>query len=121
MVAEPYTAVDVESAVRQWTRDEGFTAFFGANNNGSFPQIVIHRVAGPDDDCLIEWTVWGGTKQEAADTEAALRTSLSGLSNYVHDGIRLHGASDPTSRWLPDPDSDRPRYIVEASVTATAV
>lgn len=120
MVAEPYTAVDVESAVRQWTRDQGFVAFFGVNNNGTFPQITLQRIAGPDDDCLIQWDVWGGTKAEAATTEASLRTALTGMSVYVHDGVRLHGASDPTSRWLPDPDSDRPRYIVEASITATA-
>lgn len=121
MVAEAYIAVDVEKAVRAWARAQGFVAFFGVNNNGTFPQVVIQRVAGPDEDCLIQLDVWGGTKAEAAAADAALRTALTALSSYDHDGIRLHGATDPSSRWLPDPNTDRPRYIVETSVTATAI
>lgn len=121
MVAEVYVAVDVEKAVRAWARAQGFTAFFGVNNNGTFPQLVIQRVAGPDSDVLVQFDVWGGTKAEAAATAASLRTALTGLSSYDFDGIRLHGASDPSARWLPDPDSDRPRYIVEASFYSTAL
>lgn len=121
MVAEAYVAVDVEKAVVAWARAQGFVAFFGVNNGGSFPQAIIQRVAGPDSDVLIQFDVWGGTKAEAAATAANLRTALTGLSSYDHDGIRLHGVSDPSARWLPDPDSDRPRYIVEASFHATAL
>jgi hypothetical protein len=120
MVAEAYVAVDVEKAVRAWARSLGFTAFFGTNNSGSFPQVVIQRVAGPDEDCLMQFDVWGGTKAEAATVAADLRSALSGLSSYDFDGIRLHAASDASARWLPDPESDRPRYIVEATVTASS-
>lgn len=121
MVAEPYVAVDVEKAVRAWARGAGFTAFFGVNNNGAFPQIVIQRIAGPDDDCLIQFDVWGGTKAEAAQAAADLATALNGLSTFDHDGIRLHDAAWERTRWLPDPQSDTPRYIAEATFTATAL
>lgn len=121
MVAEAYVAVDVEKAVRAWCRDAGFTAFFGVNNGGSFPQVVIMRVAGSDEECLIQFDVWADTKQAASDTAALLRTKLSELSNFDIAGIRLHGSSESTARWLPDDLSDKPRYIVEATVSATSI
>ena len=121
---ESRTAVDVEAAVRQWCRDHDFTAFFGTNNNGDFPQVIIQRVAGPDNDCLIQFDVWaaeGGGKKQAADEAARLATELTGLSGFDHDGVRLHDATWTSTRWLPDEISDRPRYIVEARVFATAI
>jgi hypothetical protein len=121
---EARPAVDVESAVRQWCRDRGFTTFFGTNNNGAFPQVIVRRISGPDDDCLIQFDVWadqGGGKKQAADEAARLATELSGLSSYDHDGVRLYDADWLSTRWLPDPTSDRPRYIVEATLFATAV
>jgi hypothetical protein len=121
MVAEAYVAVDVEKACRQWARDGGFVTFFGVNNNGTFPQVVVQRVGGPDDEARIQWDVWGGTKQQAAATAADLATGLSALARYAFDGIRLHGAQVDGVRWVPDPDSDRARYIVDTVVTATAI
>lgn len=118
---EARTAVDVEDAVRQWARSLGYTAFFGVNNNATFPQVVILRVAGTDDDCLIQFDVWGGTKAEAADVAASLASDLTALAGYTDGGVRLHDAAWSGTRWLPDPTTDRPRYIVEATVTATAI
>ena len=121
---EARTAVDVEAAVRQWCRTLDFTAFFGTNNNGDFPQVIIQRIAGPDDDCLIQFDVWadeGAGKKQAADEAARLATELTGLSGFDHDGTRLHDASWTSTRWLPDEASDRPRYIVEAIFFATAI
>jgi hypothetical protein len=121
---EARTAVDIESAVRQWARDAGFTTFFGTNNSGSFPQVIVQRIAGPDDDCLVQFDVWGGQgagKKQAADEAARLATELTGLSSFDHVGTRLHDARWTGTRWLPDPTSDRPRYIVEAVFTATAL
>jgi hypothetical protein len=121
---EARTAVDVESAVRQWARDAGFTAFFGTNNNGTFPQVIVQRIAGPDDNVLIQFDVWGGAgagKKQAADEAARLASALTGLASFDHDGVRLHDATWTSTRWLPDPVSDRPRYIVEAVFFATSL
>jgi hypothetical protein len=121
MVAEAYVAVDVEKAVRTWLRSHGFTAFFGTNNNGSFPQVVLWKIRGNSDGSFLQFDVWGGTKEQAAQTANNLALTLSGMSTVVVDGIRLHGAVVTNDgQWLPDPQTDRPRYVVEATVVATA-
>lgn len=127
MVAEPRIAVDVDGAVRQWCRDQGFVTFFGTNNSGTFPQVVIETRIGPDDECLIQFDVWsaerskGGSRKEAQDESARLATALDALTTYIWENVRLLGAVVSNRQWLPDPVSDTPRYIVEATVTATSL
>jgi hypothetical protein len=119
--AEQYTAVDVDSAVRAWARDVlTVPVFFGVNNDGEFPQIVVMRLFGPDSDARFQFDVWGGTKDAAATVAADLATALNGC-RYDTTAVRLHGANWESTRWFPDPETDRPRYIVEAVVTATAL
>ncbi len=36
---------------------------------------------------------------------------------YVHNGTYLMSAVVDSMRWLPDPDSDVPRYVIDALVT----
>lgn len=119
MVAETSTAVDVEKAVRQWTRDAGFAAWFGATSR--LPEVVLQRVGGTDEEALIQFDCWADTKAAAATLSADLATALTGLASYDHVGIRLHAAVWLGTRWLPDSVSDTPRYIVEATFTATAL
>lgn len=124
MFAEPRTWVDVESAVREWLRDSVASisrrGFFGVNNSAPFPQIVLRRIGGPDDSCLVRFDVWGDTKAEAASVAADLATAADALAAYTHDGVILHGASVDQSRWLPDVDSDLPRYIVDVTFVASS-
>lgn len=125
MVAEAVVHVDVEGAVRTWLRSAlpDVRVMFGVNNAASFPQITFFRVAGTDEDALFQFDVWGGKgagKASVADVAADLATALDGLSGYVAAGVRLHGADKPRVSWLPEPVTDRPRYVVEASIFATA-
>ncbi|MBM4438462.1 MAG: hypothetical protein FJ029_14820 [Actinobacteria bacterium] len=118
------TWVDVERAVRAWARQvlpdlEG-RVFFGASNGARMPQVVLTRVAGPDDRCLIQFDVWAETKAAAAGVAAVLATAAERLGRYVGDGVLLHGARVESVRWQPDEESDAPRYIVEATFTAGA-
>ena len=124
MVAEPRTWVDVEDAVRAWVREalpdlEG-RVFFGANNDAAMPQVVLSRITGPDNRCLIQFDAWADTKAAAAQLAADLATALDALGRYTHDATLLHGARVEGVRWLPDEESDTPRYVVEATFTATA-
>lgn len=126
MVAEARTWVDVEGAVRQWARQAlpslSGRVFFGFNGAATptFPQLVLFRVGGPDDRCLIQFDVWGSSKAEAASTAAALATAADALSRYTHGGALLHGALVEGVRWQPDEESDQPRYVVDVMFTATA-
>jgi hypothetical protein len=120
MVAEPRTAVDVGAAIRDWLRGElTVPVFFGVNNDAPFPQVVLMRMGGPDEACRFQFDVWGGTRQQAAETAAELASALSDC-RHDFDNVRLHGANWELTRWFPDPESDRPRFIVDATFTAYA-
>ena len=124
MVAEPSTWVDVEDAVRAWAREalpaiEG-RVFFGASNDAAMPQVVLSRIGGADGRCLIQFDVWAKTKATAAQLAASLATAVDGLGRYTHGTTLLLGARVEGVRWLPDEESDTPRYVVEATFTASA-
>ena len=51
---------------------------------------------------------------------ASLATAIDALGRYTHDQTLLHGARVEGVRWLPDEESDTPRYLVEATFTASA-
>lgn len=124
MIAEAKTWVDVEAAVRAWAKenidDVGRRVFFGENDKKQYPQIVLRRISGPDDACLIQFDVWGDTKVAAMLVATKLATALDALSRYVSGGVILHGATVESERWLPDFESDKPRYILDVIFTATA-
>jgi hypothetical protein len=131
MVAQGVTWVDVEGLVRTWARSLNLAdgrVFFGVNGTlpASSTQIVVQRIGGPDEACLVQFDVWGPAlsvgqaRRTAASLAAELATALDAVARYVTDDAILHGALVESSRWLPDEESDRPRYIVEATVTVTA-
>lgn len=124
MVAEAHTWVDVEDAVRAWARaalpDLDGRVFFGASNAAALPQVVLSRVGGPDGRCLVQFDVWAKPKAAAAQLAASLATAVDGLGRYAHGTTLLHGARVEGVRWLPDEESDTPRYVVEATFTASA-
>lgn len=129
MIAEPRVMVDVEIAVREWARDVVTSVdrrvFLGINVNAQFPQLVLTRIGGPDDACLIQFDVWGakGQRPETAALAAELATAAEALARYRHEGVVLHDARFDSTQWLPD-DTDAtkpiPRYIVEVTFMATA-
>lgn len=126
-IAEPRTWVDVEGALRAFIREKVTSVdsrvFFGTNETvfkNKDTQIVLFRVAGPDDNCLIQCDVWGQTKADAAALAAELATAADSLARYSWEGVLLHSASVDSVRWLPDDAADTPRYIVELTIFATA-
>jgi len=125
--AEPRTWVDVEGAIRSWIREAipsvNSRVFFGTNDTvfkNKQSQIVLFRVAGPDDDCLIQCDVWAATKAEAAALAAELATAADALARYSWEGVLLLSATVDSVRWLPDEAADTPRYIVEMTIFAIA-
>lgn len=124
-VAEAREYVDVEGAIREWARDAVVSVagrvFFGAAK-AALPQIVVQRIGGPDGDALVQFDVWGTDKEEIDLTAAELATAIDDLRRYISDDgtVLLHGAAVTGIRWLPDPESDRPRAIVDAVFCASA-
>ena len=123
MVAEAITAVPVTAAVKTWTADvTGVPVGRGFNDASGYPQIRVSRFGGPDESCLFQFDILGSQGSVVAlETLAALLASeLTALANYSTGGVLLHGARWDDSRWAPEPTTDRPRFIVTATFTATA-
>jgi hypothetical protein len=143
MAAEQYP--DVEGALRTWLRGQatitalvGQRVFFGVPrkaNEASFPMIVVRRVGGTDDGseapvdrALIQFDAWGSLDASGNGDKAAATTLVNTLralfftvrgrtaltATVAAFGITVVGGP----LWLPDPDNDRPRYVVTAEVTA---
>lgn len=124
MTAEPRVWVDVEAAVRAWSRTAlpslGGRIFFGFSNDAALPQIRLQRIGGTDDRALIQFDVWAANKAQAADAAALLATAADNLSRYVSGGTLLHGAAVEGVSWQPDDEGNAPRYVVDVTFTATA-
>lgn len=124
MVAESRTWVDIEKALREWLKDAltgmGRRVFFASPSNAVMPQVVLFRIAGPDDECLMQFDVWGSSKVQAAQAAAQLATTLDGLTRFEFEGVLLMGADVQSISWTPDEESTTPRYIVQALITAYA-
>ena len=128
---------DVEGAVRSWLRaDTGVQAvvaqrvFFGVPKpDPVFPLAVVQRVGGgaapgdaPLDEALVQIDCWGsfhdngnGNKASAWSLAAAVRTALEvDNDTLIATGVRAVIAVE-TIAWAPDPDNDRPRYIVQCA------
>lgn len=125
MVAEPRTWVDVEGAAREWARDfvpsVDRRVFFGPQMNNVFPFVVVQQIGGPDDRALLQFEVFADTKMAAMSVLNELAGAVDRMTRYRHEGVILHGFSLPQGKtWLPDTASDKPRYILDVVVTATA-
>lgn len=128
---------DVEEGMRQYLRTEtGVNAvvagrvFFGVPPKGAeFPLLTVRRSGGGDDasdapvdQAVLQFSCWGGSKQEAWQLTAALRRALHEIRSRttLASGVDGLGAIVDGVIFSPDPADARPRYIVTARVTATA-
>jgi hypothetical protein len=138
---------DVEGAVRDWLRaDPGVSAFVGsrvffgvprnARDPQSFPLVTVARVGGaadpneaPVDLALLSIECWGsidpsgnGDKAEATAVVNAVRSALEGINGRtaLSGFVDAFGVAEAGVVFAPDPDNDRPRYVLTAEVTAMA-
>lgn len=115
--------------------DTGVTAlvpsrvFMGVPAEAVFPFIVIKQIAGTDDGSdapvardTIEIQCWGPlrNKASAGAVKDAVREALYNIRRRTTVGGQVcHGASLDSIVYVPDSETDRPRYIVTTTVTAT--
>lgn len=107
--------------------------FFGPPDVGtSFPFITFNRIGGgpqanltPLDDAVVSFSVWGSTKEEAADVSAVLVGTLENIvaGTVLEAGVVCGGASVTLWLWRPDTSTDKPtpRYLVDSRITVKAV
>jgi hypothetical protein len=133
------TLVDAEGAVRAWARANtaiaaAFTGgiYFGPPEGSvTFPLVRLQRVGGgpvsgdtPLDDAAISFLVWGSNKAQAA---AAVMVLASEVESFLCGTAMGSGAVGLGARvtlgpvWSSDPDTDRPRYVLDCSFSIRAV
>lgn len=140
----PEALPDIEGALRTWMRTlpsviaiVGQRVFFGVPKNAvdaTFPLVTVSRVGGGDaegeapvDQALVQVECWGsidgsgnGRKAQATALVNAVRSEFRAVNgSTVLSGTTIaFGINVESVVWLPDPDSDRPRYVVTAEVIA---
>lgn len=138
MPGNPKVLVDAEGAVRAWARANtaiaaAFTGgiYFGPpEGTVTFPLVRLQRIGGgpvpgdtPIDEAVISWLVWGTNKAQAA---AAAMTLVSQIESMLCGTAMGAGAVGLGARvtlgpvFSPDPDTDRPRYIVDSAFVVRA-
>jgi hypothetical protein len=139
---------DVEGGVRDYLRAHasvsalvGTRVFFGIPAAPTFPLITVTRVGGTDDtseatidQALVQIDCWGrlyadtdpthkgGDKAQCDAVRRAVRRAFRDIrtATALNASTVAYGARVESDPFRPDPDSDRPRYAVTASITARA-
>lgn len=89
--------------------------------------LLVRRVGGTHhdrvvDDASLTIEAWAPTDTEAHDLCQMARAYLHDLVGTVVDGVRIYQVSEFAGpAWLPDPDSEHPRYTMTAQVQTRGV
>lgn len=139
----------IQAPLRDWLRERtALTALLGTDTNGteqvyagglpdaanltSGPAVVLYTAGGLDggtglDRPFARFNIWA---EEAPDAEAVaykLRHVLSQAAGAAlgpaasPSSVRLVGADTAAPLWAPDPDTNRPRFVVTSTLTVQAV
>lgn len=138
MTAPNYGPID--KAVKGWLattellapllrRPDGSTAVYLAMpKSAPMPVVLVNLTSGgplpradlPLTRYRISFDCIAKTRDDASAISRALITELEWLGDtpgVLAEGVYLGGADISLYRWQPDPDSDTPRYIVDALIT----
>ena len=124
---------DVEALCSEWLREQLSARVYSTiPSNPVYPLMTVKRIGGlPADRARLDRAnlqidVWGNNKSEARDLADSARRQLHRMEgrifstgagdvvNAVVTGVR----DNLGMTWLPDPSSDRDRYIFGVSVYA---
>ena len=113
-------------------RPDGGVSIFNAMPKGApLPAVVLFQVTGgptprkdlPEQTVRMQFDCWATTRSESRNIALQIAVELDNIQRNggpIVSGVYLAATSSPTVRWLPDPDSDTPRYIVDALITTVA-
>lgn len=132
---------DVETLTVTWLKTRGLATMYLTRTDGGInvfkampkasplPSIVLSRVGGgprrrsdvPEDVARISFNCWAATRDAAVDISLMLVDDLETLGpfgGFTDGASRLVAAETVSWIWLPDPEGDTPRYVVDALVSA---
>lgn len=132
---------DIEPLIKAWltqstvaalvTRPDGKISIYNAMPAASpVPSVVARRVGGgprarkdlPEERTRISFDTWGTSRAQASAIAGALLSELEDLGRvggWTSGATMLRVAEILTHFWMPDPDTDTPRYIIDALVVTT--
>jgi hypothetical protein len=135
-------APDDEALVKAWalqtsvaallTRADGGVSIYNAMPKAApVPSLICWRTGGgprarkdlPEHRARMQMHCWGTSRAQAsliARTLVSELDSLARLGGFDHGDARLAAAEVINLIWLPDPESDTARYIVDALVTTVS-
>lgn len=132
---------DIESETKRWLLTTSvaplilksggiYSAYLAMPLSAPAPSVIISMVGGgptrskdiPQADYRISFDCWGSSRDQAGTIARTLIAELESLprtGGYVDliTGTYIGSAQVLLLRWQPDPDSDKPRYIVDALIT----
>lgn len=130
---------DTEAVIKTWLhttsvaplllRDDGGYSIYNAMPARSpVPALIAWQVTGgplthkhlPEQQVRMQFDCWGLSRLQSGDIARTLIAELEWLAQGGGDiisGVYLGAAATQAMRWLPDPDSDTARYIVDALIT----
>jgi hypothetical protein len=130
---------DTETIVKTWLLttnltlllerpDGGISIYNAMPPKSPVPALIAWQVAGgprprkdlPEQQVRMQFDCWGKTRSQAGDIGRTLIAELEDLAQTggrIVNGTYLGAAATQNMRWLPEPDSDTPRYIVDALIT----
>ena len=133
---------DVEALTKAWalsstvapllTRtDGGVSIYLSMPASAPIPALTMTRVGGaprrrqdlPVDYARMRFSCWGRSRQQAGDIARALVAELESLGHtdgFDNGDARLTAAEVINLFWLPDPESDTARYVVDALIAAVS-
>lgn len=137
-MTDPITYGPVDEAVKQWLKDPavssvaavcGGRVYLAMPRSATLPVLLVTLVGGgpaargdlPLSRYRLSFDAIAADRSTASAIARALLGDLDTLGRdepgYVAQGVYLGGADVLSMRWQPDPDSDTPRYIVDALIT----
>lgn len=129
------TFVDAEDVVKAWLLDTtiaplvtwgGKTHIYQGMPTGSpMPSVILTRVGGApsrsstvyEDNARISFSCWARNRPAAKEIARVLVSEIESISHssaVVTAFGRLDAAETISWLWLPDPEADLPRYVVDA-------
>jgi hypothetical protein len=120
--------LDTEVAPLLQRPDGNFSIYNAMPAKSPIPALIAWQVSGgpaprkdlPEQQVRMQFDCWGKTRAQAGDIARTLIAELEDCARTggrVINGTYLGAAATTSMRWLPEPDSDTPRYIVDALIT----
>lgn len=143
------TFAPIQAPLRDWLREQtALAADLGTDSNGTVqvyagglpdaadltdgPAVVLYTAGGLDGGTALDrpfcrFNVWADTAPAAEQAAYTLRSVLEHAAgaalgpSATPSAVRLAGADTAAPLWAPDPDTNRPRFVVTSTLTVQAV